>query len=79
MTHRIPGLRQPALFMAVRREIAESGSETGSGYQRNRGIHKQYVEVAMGEPARLAAQSAQLARRSSESGIAAEAFMNNAG
>jgi hypothetical protein len=40
---------------------------------------KQYVEVARGEPARLAARNPRPARRSSESAIAAEAFMSHAG
>jgi hypothetical protein len=40
---------------------------------------KQDVDQPSGEPARLAAAIGSQARRSSESAIAAEAFMDNAG
>jgi len=58
--------------MTVRREIAESHSETGAR-SREGGILEQDVDRPSGEPAR------RQAGRSCESAIAAEALMNNAG
>jgi hypothetical protein len=67
--------------MMVRYEMAESRGETAHGDAKADAYVKQYMEGLRAEPARRSAHTANrvLACCSSESVIAVEAFMNNAG